>query len=187
MSFLTKRELYSVGFKFVGKEVCISSKASFHNPARISIGDNSRIDDFCILSAGTAGITIGRHVHIGCQSYLLGQGPIVLEDFSGISGRVAIYSSNDDYSGNSLTNPTVSDTYRNVDHGSVILRKHAIVGAGAIILPNVEIGTGAAIAALSLVKKDCLEFGVYAGCPAKLIGTRKRNLLELERQFLKTK
>ena len=184
MPFLTKRELSRVGLKSVGKNVCISSKASFYNPARISIGDNSRIDDFCILSAGSGGIAIGKYVHIGCHSYLLGQGAITLEDFSGISGRVAIYSSNEDYSGNSLTNPTVPEIYRNVSHGKVILRKHAIVGAGAVILPNVEIDVGAVVAALSLVKDNCNEFGVYAGIPAKMICSRRRNLLELEKEFL---
>ena len=184
MPFLTKREVSCVGFKSVGKDVCISSKVSFYNPARISIGDNSRIDDFCILSAGSGGITIGKYVHIGCYSQLLGHGAITLEDLSGISGRVAIYSSNDDYSGNSLTNPTVPEIYRNVSQGPVVLRKHAIVGAGAVILPNVEIGVGAVVAALSLVKKDCEAFGVYAGIPSKKISERKRVLLELEDEFL---
>ena len=184
MSFLTKRDVSFIGFKFIGNNVCISSKASFYNPARISIGDNSRIDDFCILSAGTGGITIGKYVHIACHSYLIGRGAITLEDFSGISGRVAIYSSNDDYSGNSLTNPTVPEIYKNVSSGEVVLRKHAIVGAGAVILPNVEIDVGAVVGALSLVKENCEEFGVYAGIPAKMIAKRRRNLLELEKEFL---
>ena len=184
MPFLTKRELSSIGFKFIGKNVCVSSKASFHNPERIVIGDNSRIDDFCILSAGTGGITIGKYVHIACYCSLMGQGAITLEDFTGISGRVAIYSSNDDYSGEYLTNPTVPEMYKNVSHGKVLLRKHAIVGTGAIILPNVKIDTGAVVAALALVKHDCCEFSVYGGIPAKKIGCRRRNLLELEKEFL---
>jgi galactoside O-acetyltransferase len=186
MSFLSEDELKAIGFRHVGKNVRISCKASFYNPARISIGDNSRIDDFCILSAGSGGISIGKYMHIGCYSYLLGQGAITLEDFSGVSGRVAIYSSNDDYSGNSLTNPTVPEIYRNVSHGPVVLRKHAIVGAGSIILPNVEIGVGAVVGAMSLVKHNCSEFGVYAGIPARRIGERRRDLLELAKKFLNT-
>jgi galactoside O-acetyltransferase len=117
---------------------------------------------------------------------LLGQGAITIEDFSGISGRVAIYSSNDDYSGNYLTNPTVPEIYRNVSHGPVVLRKHSIIGAGSIVLPNVEIGVGAVVGAMSLVKHNCNEFGVYAGIPAKRIGERRRDLLELAKEFLNT-
>ena len=58
------------------------------------------------------------------------------------------------------------------------------MGAGAVILPNVEIGVGAVVAALSLVKDNCNEFGVYVGIPTKKIGERKRDLLELEKAFL---
>ncbi len=184
MGFLSDSELKRIGFRHVGKNVRISSKASFYNPANISIGDNSRIDDFCIVSAGSGGISIGRYVHIGCHSYLLGQGAITLEDFSGVSGRVAVYSSNDDYSGSFLVGPTVPERYRNVSYGPVVLRKHAIVGAGSVILPNVEIGVGAVVGAMSLVKHDCSEFGVYAGIPVKKIKERKQDLLELAKEFL---
>ncbi|MCK4783098.1 MAG: acyltransferase [Desulfobacteraceae bacterium] len=184
MPFMTERELLSVCFKYIGENVRISTKASIYNASGISVGDNARIDDFCILSAGNGGIIIGKYAHIGCYSSLIGQGAIILEDFSGISGRVSVYSSNDDYSGGALTHPTVPDKYRNVSHGSVVIRKHAIIGAGSVILPNVEIGIGAVVGALSLVKSDCDEFGVYAGIPAKKIAERKRDILRLEEAFL---
>lgn len=184
MPFMTEHELSSVGLKYIGENVRISTKVSIYNASRISVEDNARVDDFCILSAGNGGITIGKYVHIGCYSSLIGQGAIILEDFSGISGRVSIYSSNDDYSGGTLAHPTIPEKYRNVFHGHVILRRHAIIGAGSVILPNVEIGIGAVVAALSLVKSGCDEFGIYAGIPAKKIAERKRDLLELEKLFL---
>jgi len=108
----------------------------------------------------------------------------VLEDFSGISGRVSIYSSNEDYSGNFLTNPTIPAQYANRQHGNVTLKRHAIIGAGSIILPNVEIGIGAAVGALSLVRENCKEFGIYVGNPAKWVKWRSRNLLKLEQELL---
>jgi len=180
MPFLQDEQIHAMGFRYLGKNVRISDKASIYNPSKISIDDHARIDDFCILSAGEGGITIGKYVHIGCYSSLIGEGSIILEDFSGISGRVSIYSSNDDYSGDYMAHPTVPEEYRHVEHGNVILRKHAIIGAGAIILPNCEIGMGAVVGALSFVKENCQEFGVYAGCPAKRIKWRERKLLELE-------
>lgn len=186
MAFLSEKELKSFGFKYVGKNVLVSEKASIFNPANISIDDHARIDDFCILSAGKGGIKIGKYVHIGCHSSLIGQGAIVLEDFSGISGRVSIYSSNEDYSGNFLTNPTIPAQYANRQHGNVTLKRHAIIGAGSIILPNVEIGIGAAVGALSLVRENCKEFGIYVGNPAKWVKWRSRNLLKLEQEFLHT-
>ncbi len=187
MAYLTKEQLNSYGLKYVGENVRISQKASIYNPSQVSIDDNARIDDFCILSAGSGGITIGKFVHIGCYSSLIGRGSIILEDFSGISGRVSIYSSSDDYSGNYLAHPTVPEKFRNVQDGRVILRKHAIIGAGSVILPNVDIGMGAVVGALSLIREDCEEFGVYAGCPARKVKTRKRDLLKLEQEMLRSK
>jgi len=50
-------------------------------------------------------------------------------------------------------------------------------------LPGVTLAEGAAVGALSLVRADCQAFGVYGGTPAKLLRDRKRDLLELEREF----
>ena len=119
MAFMSQAELLSTGFKSLGENVRISSKASIYNASNISVDDNVRVDDFCILSAGRGGIRIGKYVHLGCHSILIGQGAIVLQDFSGLSGRVSIYSSNDDYSGNYMAHPTVPETYRRVVDGDV--------------------------------------------------------------------
>ncbi len=180
MSVLSQEQLQKIGFRFLGSNVRISDKASFWNAASISIGDNTRIDDFCVLSAGDGGIEVGRNVHIAVYSSLIGNGRITLQDYSNLSGRVSIYSSNDDYSGEFMTNPTVDKKFTNVVHGPVTVGRHAIIGSGSIVLPNVTIGTGACVGALSLIKIDCEEFGVYAGIPAKLIKLRSKKLLEIE-------
>lgn len=184
MAFYNIEELKTIGFKFIGKNIKISNKTSIYNPSQISIDDNSRIDDFCILSAGEGGIIIGKNVHIACYCSLIGKDEIILKDFSGLSSRVAIYSSSDDYSGLSLTNPTIPVKYKRIQHGSVILEKHVIIGAGSIILPKVKIGIGSAVGALSLVTKNCDEFGIYIGNPAKFFKKRSDKVLELESQYL---
>jgi galactoside O-acetyltransferase len=183
MGMMTTQQLKKAGFKSIGENVMLSEKASFYNPSKISIADNARIDDFAILSAGSGGIHIGRYVHVGCYVSLIGDGEIILEDFSGLSGRVSIYSSNDDTSGQFMAHPTIPMEFRNVDTGRVIIQKHAMVLTGAVILPHVTVRAGAVVGALSLVKSDCDEFGLYAGCPAKKVGERSRRLLELEREL----
>lgn len=184
MSFYTQEELIKIGFKKVGINVSVSRKASIYNPHNISIGDYSRIDDFCVLSAGEGGLEIGCHVHIAVYSSLIGQGKIIIEDFANLSSRVSVYSSNDDYSGNSLTNPTIPDKYKNVFNAPVIIKKHVIIGSSTVVLPGVVLGVGAAIGAQSLVNKDCSAFTVYAGSPIKYLKARSRNLLEKEILFL---
>lgn len=173
-----------MGFASVGKNVFISDRASFYNCANIALGNNVRIDDYCVLAAGAGGISIGDYVHIAVGSSLIGAGKITMSDFSGLSSHVSIYSSSDDYSGAAMTNPTVPSQYTNVIHADVFVGRHVIVGSGSVILPGVTLEEGAAIGALSLVQKNCRAFGIYFGSPAKLIKERKRDLLELEKAFL---
>ena len=184
MSQLSVKDLLKLKFKKLGKNLYISEKTSFHNPTNISIGDNSRIDDYCVLSAGREGIDIGRNVHIAVYSSLIGQSKIRIGDFTNISSRVSVYSSNDDYSGETMTNPTINEKYKKVTHGKVDIGKHVIIGSGSIILPNVIIEDGVAVGALSLIKSNCKSFNIYAGIPAKIIKKRSKKLLNLEKRYL---
>jgi dTDP-4-amino-4,6-dideoxy-D-glucose acyltransferase len=187
MAMLSRDAIEKMGFATVGDNVQISDRASFYGTSRIALGDNVRIDDFCVLSAGVGGISIGQHVHIAVYSSLIGAGKITLSDFCNISSRVSIYSSNDDYSGATMTNPTVPSEYTGVTHADVYLGKHVIVGSGSVILPGVTLEEGVAVGALSLVTKHCDAFGIYAGNPARRIKERRRDLLELEQRFLASK
>ena len=184
MGFLSARYLKEIGFKYIGTNVKISEKASLYNPQNVSIGDNTRIDDFCILSAGKGGIELGSFVHISCYVSLIGAGKIIIKDFSALSTRVAVFSSNDDYSGIHMANATIPETYRKVATAPVVLEKHSLVGSGTIILPGVTFGIGAAVGGLSLVKNDFDSFWVYAGMPAKKIKISSNNLLKVEDQFI---
>lgn len=182
MAFYTQAELEELGFKYLGENVQVSKLASIYNASNIDIGDNSRIDDFCVLSAGEGGISIGRHVHIAVYTSLMGAGKITMEDYTGLSSKCAVYSSNDDYSGMFMTNPTVPSRYTNVTHAPVTIKKHSLVGVGSIILPGVTIEECVAVGALSLVNKSLESGFIYIGQPAKKKMKRSRNceLLESE-------
>ncbi|WP_296205428.1 acyltransferase [Psychrobacter sp. UBA3962] len=184
MAYLTEEQIQEMGFKSIGSNVLLSDKASYYNCKNISIGSNVRVDDFCVLSAGEGGIDIGSYVHIAIGVSLIGSGKIILKDFCGLSSRVSVYSSNDDYSGKFLTNPTVPTEFTNVSHGPVTIGKHVIIGSGSVILPNVILEEGVAVGALSLVNKSCKAFGIYLGVPAKRIKERKRQLLNMEKELL---
>jgi galactoside O-acetyltransferase len=177
-------EIKALGLAEVGTNVHISPYARFYGASRIKLGNHVRIDDFCILSAGLGGIEIGDYIHIAAYSSIMGRGRVVLSDFSTLSSKVSVYSSTDDFSGLSLTNPMVPDQYKAVKHADVFLGRHVIVGAGSVILPGVTLEDGVAVGALSLVNKNCQGFGIYAGIPVKRIGERKRNLLILEQEFI---
>ena len=185
--YLTDKEITKLGLKHVGRNVRISKFANFYGAQYISIGSNSRIDDFCILSASREGsISVGNNVHMSASVYLFGTYGIQIGDFSGMSSGVKIYSTSDDYSGEFLTNPTVSREFVNVQNELVIIGKHAIIGAGSVVLPGVVVSEGVAVGALSLVNKSLDSWSIYAGQPVKKIKERSKNLLKLEAQYLKS-
>jgi len=67
VAILRREILEKMGFLSIGQNVNISDRSSFHNTANISLGNNVRIDDFCVLSAGAGGIFLGDYVHIADQ------------------------------------------------------------------------------------------------------------------------
>ena len=184
-SFFSESELEAVGFKSVGTGVLISRKASVYNPELISIGNNVRIDDFCIISGS---IVIGNYIHIAAYSALYGGiAGITVKDFANISSRVCIYAVSDDYSGNSMTNPMIPDKYKCIQNEPVYIGKHVIIGSGSTILPGVSLEEGTALGAMSLMKSSSKEWTIYAGVPAKEIKERNRKLLYLEERFIEEK
>lgn len=186
MTILNREQLMAMGFKSLGKDVHISDKASFYNCSNIEIGDSVRIDDFCVLSAGLGGIKLGSYIHVAVFSSLMGAEKIEIQDFCNISSRVSIYSSSDDYSGHTMTNPMIPEIFKSVLSAPVTLEKHVIIGASSVILPGVCLSQGVAVGAMSLVKDSCPEFSICAGIPAKLIKKRSKDLLEKEKNFFKS-
>jgi dTDP-4-amino-4,6-dideoxy-D-glucose acyltransferase len=177
---LTKDELRKAGFKRLGHNVRISSKASFHNIAQISIGDNVRIDDFTVITAGKP-VVIGSYIHIASHVYIGGTYGFEMEDFSTFANGCRIYSICDDYSGESMTNPMVPMELRKGYTGKVHIGRHVIIGANTVILPKIMINDGVSVGACSLVKQDCEAWGIYAGVPAQKIGDRKKRALNIRK------
>lgn len=181
-NFYSVEQLKHLGFKSVGENVLISQKASIYGAENIELGSNIRVDDFCILSGK---IKIGNYVHIAAYTSLCGGNKgIVLEDFVNLSRNVTIFAISDDFSGASMTNPTIPDEYKNIIEAQVILKKHVLAGTGSVILPGVILEEGSVAGALSLIKNSTSRWSINAGVPAKKIKDRKKDLLKLEKQFL---
>lgn len=183
MAFLNTEALKALGFKRLGANVKISDKASIHNPDQIEIGDNSRIDDFCVISGR---VVIGRNVHVAVFCNVAGgELGVRLEDFSGLAYGCHVFSQSDDYSGNTMTNPTVPDEYKKESKAAVAIKRHSIVGACSIVFPGVVLEEGTSVGAMSMVVKSTEPWSVYFGIPAKKIKQRSRGLLDLEAEYLR--
>lgn len=175
-SFYSEQELAQIGFKSLGQRVLISRKASIYSAANISIGDNVRIDDFCILSGD---VTLHSNIHISAYCALYGAGyGIEICDFSGLSARCTVYAAMDDFSGEYLVGPVHNPSKTNVTGGKVLINRYVQVGAHALIFPKITIGEGSVVGAMSMVNKDIASWGIYAGIPAKFIKPREKGLLK---------
>lgn len=178
MSFLTQSQLHNLGFKSLGQDVLISDKASIYRPELISIGSNVRIDDFCILSGE---IILHNYIHISAYSALYARFGIELHDYTGLSPRTTVFSGSDDFSGKYMISPMVPEELTNVKGGKVVLEKFSQVGAGSVIMPDLNIAEGSIIGAMSFLKSSTKPWGIYHGCPAKFFKKRDKNIIELSK------
>lgn len=181
-TFYSPEELSTLGIKSYGENVYIGRNVIIYHPERLEIGHDVRIDDYTILSGN---IKLHNYIHIShfCGLYG-GNAGIEMHDYSGFSSKVTAYAESDDYSGESMTNPMIPAKYK---PGSISKKveigKHAIIGAGSIVLPGVHVGEGTSVGSMSLCNKDLSEWKICTGIPAREKKDRSRKILELEAAF----
>ena len=135
-------------FERCGTNVNVESRAFFGSGRSLSIGDNSGLGiNFSVMGGGK--IVIGKNVMIG---------PDVL-----------LVTSNHDFSS--------TDTCM-IEQGSKTPEKITIgddvwIGARAIILKGVAIGSGAIVGAGAVVTKAVPDWAIVAGNPARVLKSRK--------------
>lgn len=162
-SFYSQEEVRCLGFKCVGTNVLISRKVSFYGIESISIGNDVRIDDFCVLSGN---ISLGSQIHISAYCALYGSNGIFMEDNTGLSPRCTILSATDDFSGNYLIGPMSPEGTTHVYGGKVTIKQFSQIGASCVLFPSVTLEEGVVVGAMSLVNCSLPSWGVYAGIPA---------------------
>lgn len=184
--FLSAKELEKFGVHDAKKRrILVHSKAVIVDFNAINFGENIRIDPFVVISC--ASLTIGSNVHIAVGCGIIGSESITLNDYSTLSGHVLVYSSSDDYSGYTMTNPTIPNRFKNVENAKVEIGRHCIVGARSVILPGSWIGEGAAVGSGSLVKGTLPNWTISAGVPARVLKLREKGCLQKEVVFKNTK
>ncbi|MGH3131704.1 MAG: acyltransferase, partial [Gaiellaceae bacterium] len=160
----------------------------------VSIGDGSIVGANAVLYTGTR---FGRNVLIGdltsvregCEigdGAILGRGVMALYDcaigpFSRIQDQVHLVGDmtveEHVFIGMGTVTTNDNDVYlaRFGDRGTddpqrgPTIRRLAVVGAGSTILPNLEIGEGAFVAAGAVVTKDVPAWTISAGVPARTV------------------
>lgn len=158
---------------FIGSNVKLND--AFVN-GTISIGDHSKVIDGVELH-GT--ITIGRYTSINGKNTDLraALNNITIGNFCSIARNVVFQEYNHKY--DELTTYMVNTNMKGgsfnediVSNGAIELGHDVWIGTHCVILSGAKIGTGAVIAANSVVTGEIPPYAIAAGSPAKVIKYR---------------
>lgn len=150
----------------VSTETTIGSGTSIWHRARVREG--ARIGAECIVGTGVyidCDVIIGNRVKI--QNNALIYRGVTLEDGVFIGPQVCL---TNDRIPRSITPEGRIKSEEDWTVGPILVRYGASIGAGAIVLPGVTVGSFAMVAAGSVVTHDVPDQGLVMGVPAKLEG-----------------
>lgn len=108
-------------------------------------------------------LTLGDHVWLGEESWLLNLAPITIESHVCISQRAFLCTGSHDY----------KSTRFDLIVKPIQVEEGAWIGAGAWVGPGVKVGSHAILGACSVATRDLQPFGIYQGNPAALLRTRQ--------------
>lgn len=122
-----------------------------------------------IFGLKLCGFTIGRKVYIGSDlivASIISENTcnLVIKDRVAIGPRVTLILSSDANWSNLMEKMEPIK-------GTIVLEEDCWIGAGAIIMPNVTIGSEAIVGAGAVVTRDVPPNAVVAGIPARIIKT----------------
>jgi maltose O-acetyltransferase len=116
----------------------------------------------------SGGLIVGKYSTVNSRCRLDTRGDIHIGENVSISSEVIILTADHD-----LSKITFEGRNR-----PVVINDFVWIGTRAVILPGVNIGKGAIIAACALVTKDVAPFSVVAGVPGKVIKMRPEENLQ---------
>ena len=153
--------------RWVGHLPSHNLRKYFYSLAGIKIGKGSVIHMWANFFE-PKNISIRDDTIIGDHAFLDGRSNLVIGSHVDIASNVMIFNSEHDLN---------SDEFK-ARKASVNVGNYVFIGPRAIILPGVDIGRGAVVAAGAVVTKDVQKFQIVGGVPAVQIGERKNKNLK---------
>ena len=167
-SIEAKKDIENFDFNgaIIGDEAIVRSNSVIYCDTKI--GDNLKTGHNIVIREDTS---IGKNVLVGTN--------VVIDGNSKIGKNVSIQSNvyipiNTEIEDNVFLGPNVvltNDKYPIREDYTLkgpIIRKGASIGANSTILPGIEVGEGAMVAAGALVTKDVPKWSLAIGQPAKI-------------------
>lgn len=129
---------------------------------RFSLGSHSVIESFSCINNAVGDVMIGDHTRIGLHNTIIG--PVTIGSHVNLAQNITVTALNHNFH-----DPQQRIDEQGIDTKPVVIADDVWIGAGAVVLPGVTIGTHAVVAAGAVVTNDVPDHCVVAGIPAKII------------------
>ena len=130
----------------------------------LKLGRGASVHMGCFITGRR--IEIGERAVVNRKCHLDGRVGIRIGADASLSPEVCILSLSHD----------PQDPHFATEGGEVVIGPRAWLGTRAMVLPGVELGEGAVLAAGAVASRSCEPFAILAGVPARMIGERNRDL-----------
>lgn len=127
-----------------------------------SLGKYSVIESFSCINNAMGDVVIGSHTRIGLHNTVIG--PVKIGHHVNLAQGITVAALNHNFESK---NKLIDE--QGVTVNEIIIDDDVWIGANAVILPGVHIGTHAVIAAGAVVTKDVPPHTLVGGVPAKII------------------
>ena len=126
------------------------------------LGDYSVIESFCCINNAVGDVVIGHHTRIGLHNTVIG--PVTIGNHVNLAQGITMTALNHNF----------EDSKKRIDEqgistSPVTIEDDVWIGANAVVLPGVTIGSHSVVAAGAVVTKDVPPHSLVAGVPAKVI------------------
>tara|TARA_Y100000588_G_scaffold373868_2_gene448235 strand:- start:5023 stop:5508 length:486 start_codon:yes stop_codon:yes gene_type:complete len=152
--------------KAIGQNVRFEDDVRLLHPERISIGDDVMFMYGVYLSPAGSEITIGSNTHFAPYGVLYG--PLTIGDNVAVAAHVVFASIGHGYDRTDI--PMVEQPAQKKE---IVIEDDVWIGANAVVIGGVTVGTGSIVGAGAVVTKDVPPFSVVGGTPAEVIRNRK--------------
>ena len=129
---------------------------------RFILGKKSVIESYCCINNAVGDVVIGDHTRIGIHNTIIG--PVCIGSHVNLAQGITVTALNHNFE---ETDKRIDE--QGISTKPVVIGDDVWIGANAVILPGVTIGSHCVVAAGAVVTKDVPAHSLVGGVPAKLI------------------
>lgn len=134
---------------------------------KLTLGEGAVLCRYTIVQTLGGHIQIGAHTAVGDFSNLYGQGGLTIGAHCQIASGVRLVPKISSY-----LDVTIPLYLQKARDAPIVIGDDVWIGANVVVLGGVTVGSGAVIAANSVVNRDVPTHAVVGGAPARLIRMR---------------